>query len=63
MPWYERTVLDNPALEKRFIFMTDDLLPGSVRSLPSGARTPVLSKPFQYDELVDTIEALLSTKH
>jgi CheY-like chemotaxis protein len=63
MPWYERTILENPALEKRFIFMADEPLPGSVRSIRSAARRPVLRKPFQYDELVDMIEALLSTKH
>jgi CheY-like chemotaxis protein len=60
---YERAVHHHPTLEHRFIFMADDPYSGSVDTMSSGVRNPLLRKPFQYDELVDMIEALLSTKH
>jgi hypothetical protein len=55
--FYERLRRDRPGLAARTVFITGDV----VASRPRGSshRQPVLSKPFTFEKLEETVAALM----
>lgn len=50
----------DPALARRLIFMSGDVLDGDARTLVEGSRVPVLMKPFDIGELRRIVRASLA---
>jgi len=63
MDLYERAVSNLPELGKRFIFMTGGAASEAARTFLTATRPPQLLKPFRRHELIEALEAQLSTKH
>jgi CheY-like chemotaxis protein len=60
---YERAIAQRPEVTERFVFMTGGAFSEPEQSFLVSSRSPQLRKPFRQAELLETIEARLSTKH
>jgi CheY-like chemotaxis protein len=60
---YDRAVAERPEIAERFVFMTGGAFSEPEQSFLVSSRSPQLRKPFRQAELLETIEARLSTKH
>lgn len=59
---FERISRSDPELSERFVFITGGTVTREAREFVADCAAPVLKKPFELDEITDTIDAIIEAK-